>query len=153
MTELFQSNAIKSTLSNAQWLIAVLSKALTVSATYPEDLLLMEARSYSVFDSKRLRVVVVLIVMIGLFFSPFLTLRLFHRDGASIGWPEKIEYLLDLQLSQLEPLLVSFAVVWYCIVYRNTPLRMLCISSVVIVHLVAAFYLISIRGEGGLRWF
>jgi hypothetical protein len=113
----------------------------------------VEAQSYSVFDSKRLRVVTVLIVMIGLFFSPFLTLRLFHPDGASIGWPEKIEYLVDLQLSQLEPLLFSFAVVWYCIVYRNTPLRLLCISSVVIVHMVVAFCLIAIRGEGGLRWF
>ena len=79
----------------------------------------MEAPSYSsIFDAKRLRGVTVLIVMIGLFFSPFLTLRLFHRDGASIGWPEKIEYLLDLQLSQFEPLLISYAVLWYCIVYR-----------------------------------
>ncbi|MDX1930687.1 MAG: hypothetical protein SFV81_29460 [Pirellulaceae bacterium] len=99
----------------------------------------MEAQSNSIFDSKRLRVVLLLIVMIGLFFSPFLALRLFHPDGASIGWPEKIEYLLDLQLSQLEPLLISFAVMWHAIVYRNTPLRLLCISIVVIVHMVVAF--------------
>jgi len=94
----------------------------------------------------------VILVMALLVFSPFLTIRLFHPDGAAIRWPMKFEYLLDLQISQFEPLLLSLAALWYLLVYRNVSSRLLCISTVVTLHMFVAFWLIAIRGEGGLRW-
>ena len=99
-----------------------------------------------------LSMVTVILVVIGLCLSPIITLRLFHPDGATIKWPITFEALLELQISQLEPLMLSFAVLLYTLVHRNLSSKILCVASVVVLHLLVAFILIAIRGEGGLRW-
>jgi len=102
--------------------------------------------------SKTPRGAAVLLIMIGLVFSPFLTLSLFHPDGAFIEWPKNVEQLLGSQVSQIEPLLLSFGLLWYALERRTVSSRLLCVATVVSLHMFVAFWLITIRGEGGLRW-
>lgn len=98
------------------------------------------------------RVVAVVLVMACLIVSPLFTLQIFHPDGASVQWPMRIEYLIDVQISQLEPLMLSLAVLWYLLVHRTVSSQLLCFLSVVTLHIFLAFCLIAIRGEGVLRW-
>lgn len=111
----------------------------------------LQSNAISFSSSKMLRVVVVIAVMTGLCLSPILTLRLFHPDGPFIRLTH-FDVLLAVQIDQLEPLLLSFAVLWYAIVHRNVSSKLLWIFSLVLIHLIVAFSLIAIRGEGGLRW-
>jgi hypothetical protein len=95
---------------------------------------------------------VVMVVMMFLAVSPFLTIRLFHPDGASIRWQMQYQDLLFMQISQIEPLLVSFVTLWYLLMYRNVQRILLWIVTVLAIHMAVAFFLISVRAEGALRW-
>lgn len=79
--------------------------------------------------------------------SPYVTLRLFHPDGAAILERMKTEQLVDLQISQLEPLLLSISTLWYLLVCRKVSSRLLWGSIVVTLHMFVAFWLVAIRGE------
>lgn len=98
-------------------------------------------------------VVAMTITMAWLVVSPFFTLALFHPGGISSLSSIKAEHILDLQISQLEPLLLSFSVLGYLLFYRKVSSRLPCIAIIVTIHMFVSFYLIAIRGEGGLRWF
>jgi hypothetical protein len=109
----------------------------------------MTDRSYSKLSG----IAVTLSVMTVLVLSPLMTLWLFHPDGRLIGVPPHLRYMVDLELSQLEPLLISSAALWYSLVYRGVQSRLLVVIAIMAIHMFVAFWLISIRGEGVARWF
>ncbi|MFO0924339.1 MAG: hypothetical protein U0905_17830 [Pirellulales bacterium] len=79
--------------------------------------------------------------------SPYFTLRFFHPDGAAILEGMKTEQLVDLQISQLEPLLLSISTLWYLLACRKVSSRFLWVSIVVTLHMFVAFWLVAIRGK------
>ena len=100
----------------------------------------------------RVRVLAITILLLSLVISPLVTLSLFHPGITGFFWPETFEYFLDLQVCQLEPLLVSFALLSVAIFRNVQAVSWGRVCIIMIGHLIISFFLISVRGEGGLRW-
>lgn len=98
------------------------------------------------------RVLTITVLLLTLALSPLVTLALFHPGSTGFVWPEKFEYFLDLQMCQIEPLLVSFALLSVAIFRDGQSDSWGRVCIIIIGHLIIAFLLISVRSEGGLRW-
>jgi hypothetical protein len=92
------------------------------------------------------------IIMAGLVVSPYMTLFLFHPGAGEFSLPEKFEYFLDIQISQIEPLIISGLILGFTLLTEKVHNRTAVIAVTIIGHLIVAFCLITIRSEGGLRW-
>ena len=56
-------------------------------------------------------------IMAGLVVSPYMTLSLFHPGERGSSLPAKFEYFLDIQISQIEPLIISGLILGYALTY------------------------------------
>ncbi len=104
------------------------------------------------FWSNALLVATLVLLIAFLVVSPYLTLPLFHPGVQGFHLPEKLEYFIDMQISQIEPLVISVWLLSLALFRRKTSNKSIWIASIALVHLFIAFVLITIRGEGAFRW-
>jgi|GEM_PF-4810533 hypothetical protein len=110
-----------------------------------------DSASASSWSNAVLGVILVLLIVF-LVFSPYLTLPIFHPGVQGFHFPKKLEYFIDIQISQIEPLIISVWLLSLRLFGKKTSNRTAWIASIIAAHLFVAFWLISVRDEGGLRW-
>ncbi len=85
--------------------------------------------------------------MVGLIFSPYVTLPLFHPGET---WGFDFEYFPLIQLCQLEPLLFSCFLLSRVVFKEERSTWLAGVVAICCAHMFVAFFLITVRGESGL---
>ena len=111
-----------------------------------------DIRAFTGIAPNWVRFLTIVVLLLTLLLSPLVTLALFHPGATGFLWPESFEDFLELQMCQVEPLLVSVALLSLAIFRQEQSVSWAWVFTIMFGQMLIAFFLISVRGEGGLRW-